>query len=308
MSLTDRKEKEEGLEATAYEVLHHIRDRLEEVGIPDSSAESWMILEWICGINRETYFFDPKTPVSAETMKKVEEMLAKRRQHVPLQYLMGSAPFMGYTFYVNEHVLIPRQDTECLVSRCLEILKGFPTDQGLQILDLCTGSGCIGISLKKSFPDARVVLSDISEEALAVAKKNARELDADVDICQGDLFEGISGICYNQGNPFEGVPGRYHMIVSNPPYIPTAGIKDLMPEVRDHEPGRALDGGLDGLMFYRRIIREAKHYLEPGGYLLFEIGMDQGPALKDLLATEGYEDIVIRKDLAGLDRIAEGRR
>lgn len=301
--------------SNAGQVLRFIKESLEDAGIEDGLAESWIILEWICGINRESFFLDSKAVVSAEDVKRVQHVLAERRRHVPLQYLMGSAAFMGYTFYVNEHVLIPRQDTECLVMRCLEILEEFSSSQiaqdsdltvqmnattiGLssgqlpQVLDLCTGSGCIGISIKKSFPDARVALSDISEEALAVARKNAQANAVDVDICQGDLFEHLKG--------------RYHMIVSNPPYIPSETIGELMPEVRDHEPGLALDGGRDGLDFYRRIVFEAKQHLELGGYLLFEIGMDQGEALKRILKSEGYSDIVIRKDLAGLDRIAEGR-
>lgn len=300
MSEKDREQSKEGQDLggrdsrlTAAQAAGYIRSQLEEAGIEDVQAESFIILEWICGINRETYFLDPGALVSPEKMSRLHRLLAERKRHVPLQYLMGSAPFMGYTFFVNEHVLIPRQDTECLVERSLELLKEFPAYPSLDVLDLCTGSGCIGISIKKAAPAARVLLSDISKEALAIARKNALALDADVEICQGDLFEPVKG--------------SYHMIISNPPYIPSAKISELMPEVRDYEPGQALDGGRDGLDFYRRIVHGAKDYLKDGGYLLFEIGMDQGPALEEIFMSEGYKDIMIRKDLAGLDRTAEGR-
>ena len=313
-----------GCEGRIRDVFSLIKDRLTEAGIEDAAAESWIILEWICGVDRARYYLDYDAVIPQDKLIRLKEILDKRAGHVPLQYLMGTCEFMGYPFYVDEHVLIPRQDTECLVEECVRILSGTlqrfdnrrtdnrrsdlsedgpaikesdkPDLDGRRapaVLDLCTGSGCIGISIKKLVPSARVTITDISEDALAAAGRNAHDLGADVDIICGDLFEPVHG--------------SYHMIVSNPPYIPSEVIDDLMPEVRDHEPRLALDGARDGLAFYRRIARQAKGYLLNGAYLLFEIGMDQGADVKDILAAEGYTDIEVLKDLAGLDRIAKAR-
>lgn len=276
----------------AKDVLFSLRKRLSEAGIEEAVAESYLFLEWICGIDKAGFFADPDAEVAEDKVRRLNEMVDKRTRRFPLQYLMGSCEFMGSSFYVDERVLIPRQDTECLVELALERLSHLQ-DQSLTVLDLCTGSGCIGLSVKKYFPQAEVTLSDLSRDALEVARYNAGALGLDVRFVQGDLFENITG--------------RFHMILSNPPYIASDEIKVLMPEVRDHEPRMALDGEADGLAFYRRIVREAGEYLYPGGWLMFEIGMDQGEALLELLGEEGYIDTEIKKDLAGLDRMALGR-
>lgn len=276
----------------AKDVLSDLRKRLSEAGIEEAVSESYLFLEWICGIDKAGFFADPDAGVAEDKLERLWEMVAKRSRRVPLQYLMGSCEFMGCSFYVDERVLIPRQDTECLVELALEKLSHL-NGRNLAVLDLCTGSGCIGLSVKNYFPQAEVTLSDLSGDALDVARYNAGALGLDVRFVQGNLFENIRG--------------RFHMILSNPPYIASDEIKVLMPEVRDHEPRMALDGEADGLAFYRRIVREAGDYLYPGGWLMFEIGMDQGEALRELLGEAGYIDIEIRKDLTGLDRMALGR-
>ena len=281
---------------TVRETLNDIRTCLREAGIEEFEYESWVFLEWIFGIRRADYYMDPDGKINPDKEGLLKEMLVRRCERVPLQYLMGECEFMGYPFFVDERVLIPRQDTECLVEKAMEHLKIWQSDgkSSPKILDLCTGSGCIGISIKKLFPESSVTLSDISEGALAVAGKNAENLQAEVTLIQGDLFENIKG--------------KFDFILSNPPYIPTKVIEGLMPEVRDHEPHLALDGTEDGLFFYRRIVRESVSRLKEGGMLLFEIGQEQGADLREMMEKEGFSRIEIWKDLAGLDRIVIGQR
>ncbi len=276
---------------TRKEIREETARRLREAGIEEYEYETWMLLEWKLGVDRAEYFMDPDAEVPQEQWNDLDAALRKRERRIPLQYLMGSCEFMGYSFAVDERVLIPRQDTECLVELAVEEMRRSP--EPCRVLDLCTGSGCIGVSVKLLCPQAQVVLSDVSEGALAVAGENARRLGAPVELVQGDLFENVQG--------------TFDYILSNPPYIPSKVIDGLMPEVRDHEPRLALDGTEDGLHFYRRIVREATKRLRPGGRLLFEIGQEQGEALLSLLQEAGYEETAIRQDLAGLDRIAVGR-
>lgn len=276
---------------TRKEIREETARRLREAGIEEYEYETWMLLEWKLGVDRAEYFMDPDAEVPQEQWNDLDAALRKRERRIPLQYLMGSCEFMGYSFAVDERVLIPRQDTECLVELAVEQMQRSP--EPCRVLDLCTGSGCIGVSVKLLCPQAQVVLSDVSEGALAVAGENARRLGAPVELVQGDLFENVQG--------------TFDYILSNPPYISSKVIDGLMPEVRDHEPRLALDGTEDGLHFYRRIVREATKRLRPGGRLLFEIGQEQGEALLSLLQEAGYEETAIRQDLAGLDRIAVGR-
>ena len=276
---------------TRKEIREETARRLREAGIEEYEYETWMLLEWKLGVDRAEYFMDPDAEVPQEQWNDLDAALRKRERRIPLQYLMGSCEFMGYSFAVDERVLIPRQDTECLVELAVEQMRRRP--EPCRVLDLCTGSGCIGVSVKLLCPQAQVVLSDVSEGALAVAGENARRLGAPAELVQGDLFENVQG--------------TFDYILSNPPYIPSKVIDGLMPEVRDHEPRLALDGTEDGLHFYRRIVREATKRLRPGGRLLFEIGQEQGEALLLLLQEAGYEETAIRQDLAGLDRIAVGR-
>ena len=223
-------------------------------------------------------------------------MVEMRAGRVPLQQILGVQDFMGLTFQVNAHVLIPRQDTETLVETVLQEQKG----TGKSLLDLCTGSGCIAVSLAVLGDFSRIAATDLSREALKVAKKNGeRLLDKKnrglLSFFQGDLFEALP----EDTEPFD-------VLVSNPPYIPSQVIETLEPEVRDFEPRMALDGSLDGLAFYRRIIGGCRQFLNPGGAVYLEIGYDQGEALKEIFAENGFINVRILKDAPGKDRVAAG--
>lgn len=258
-------------------------------------------------------------------------MIARRSQRIPLQQITGSREFMGMDFCVNEHVLIPRQDTETLVELVLKEFQG----KDPAILDLCTGSGCIGLSLAMLGGFTDVTLADISREALKVAESNARRLAAKRQksaeygtklqeenpwrlTLSASVLEGawrgrgacehtISLVESDLFSAFVGAGKRdFDVIVSNPPYIPTAVVEELEPEVRDHEPRLALDGREDGLHFYRRIAEECREYLRPGGSIFLEIGYDQGEAVSGLLRNAGFDRVKVFRDVPGLDRVVTG--
>lgn len=268
-----------------YEGEAKLRDVTDEAGL-----DAWYLFERASGMTRSRYFMYPDTEVSADVCEAYREMLDKRSRHIPLQQILGNREFMGMEFDVNEHVLIPRQDTEVLVERALKLLR-----DGQSVLDMCTGSGCIIISLAKNRQLKKAVGADISADALSVAKGNAIKHKADITFVKSNLFENIGD-------------GEYDMIVSNPPYIETAEIERLMPEVRDYEPRIALDGGADGLDFYKRIVWDAKNFLKPEGYLVFEIGYNQKNSVCGLMKEAGYTDVEASCDLAGLPRVCLGRR
>ena len=204
-----------------------------------------------------------------------------------MQYITGETEFMGLPFKVNSNVLIPRQDTETLVEEALKVIR-----PGMKVLDMCTGSGCIIISIMHFAKEIEGFASDISRHAINLAKENAKMNNVSVTFETGDLFDHIRG--------------NYDVIVSNPPYIRTEEIPKLMPEVQNFEPVQALDGKEDGLYFYRRIVEEAKEYLNPNGFLLFEIGYDQGKEVPELMENAGYKNVKVIKDLAGNDRVVSG--
>lgn len=260
---------------------------LEQAEIMNAELDARYLLEHILQIRRVDFLLDRQREVSTEQQEAYMHKINLRATHVPLQHILGNQEFMGYEFLVNEHVLIPRQDTEVLVETALTLVEG------KRVLDLCTGSGCIIISLSKMGHLQQAVGVDLSEEALSVAKENARTLKADVTFLHSDLFEQVTGV--------------YDVIVSNPPYIETETIAGLMEEVRDYEPRMALDGGRDGLDFYRRIVQDSVSYLADGGYLCFEIGCEQGQAVRTLLEKQGFTECRIVKDLAGLDRVVYGQ-
>lgn len=261
---------------------------LSDCGIEDASVDAWLLLAYVTGITRTYFLAEGGSLLTGEQQEQYAELISRRGRHIPLQHLTGEQEFMGLSFLVNEHVLIPRQDTEILVEETLGRLGS-----GMRVLDLCTGSGCIAISLKKLGEDLQVDAADISGEALAVAAENAKRLDVEVRLIQSDLFENISE--------------QYDVIVSNPPYIRTDVIETLSEEVRLHEPYGALDGRDDGLYFYRRIIRESRTYLNQNGWLLFEIGYDQADEVTALMSGNGFSDVTVVRDLAGLDRVVLGR-
>ncbi len=267
---------------------------LRDAGIGETKTDAWYLLSAAADLSRAQYLLRCREELGEndrEWTKAYLELVRRRAQRIPLQHLTGTQEFMGFEFVVTPQVLIPRQDTEILVEEALQAAKLLK--RPARILDLCTGSGCVAVSLKLLAEQAQVTAGDVSGEALAVAKKNAALLNAQVTFVQSDLFAGIDGV--------------FDIIVSNPPYIPTAEIGMLMPEVRDYEPALALDGGADGLEFYRRIIREAPSYLNREGTLLLEIGCLQAEAVTRLLLESGFSDVQCKKDLAGLDRVVQGR-
>lgn len=266
------------------------KSALAEAGIGEAELDARLLLEYVCSTSRSDLLVHGDREVEASKEEEYLSMIRQRARRIPLQYLTGVQEFMGLEFVVNEHVLIPRQDTEILVEEALIQLR-----DGMDILDMCTGSGCILISLLQYSNDCTGLGVDISPEALTVAQQNARRLlqpEKQVRFVESDLFEAVDGM--------------YDMVISNPPYIPSGVISTLMPEVRDHEPLSALDGSGDGLSFYRRITGECKKYLKPGGMLFYEIGYDQGEAVAGMLEREGFGGIRVTKDYGGLDRVVSG--
>lgn len=274
---------------------------LKASGNGEAGLDAWLLFEYVFERNR-AYFFAHGEEAAEET--KIEQYLEfckKRAAHIPLQHLTHQGFFMGYEFYVNEHVLIPRQDTETLVEEAESRLKNMEVPR---ILDMCTGSGCILLSILVDLENASGVGADISKEALAVAKRNAKSLQVEerAELVESNLFS--NEIFHEKDGK---IPGKYDMLISNPPYIRTAEIDELMEEVRLHDPRQALDGFEDGLYFYREITKEALSYLKEGGWLLYEIGYDQGIEVSELLCDAGFKEVKIVKDLAGLDRVVLGR-
>jgi len=278
--MTLRQAYEEGIE------------RLKEAGIEEAGLDAWYLLEYVTGINRAGYFADSDQEMKDSHREAYQTLISERATRIPLQHLTGVQEFMGLEFRVNGHVLIPRQDTEILVETALEKINA---KKPLRVLDMCTGSGCILLSVlsygrKKC--EITGVGADVSDKALQIAKENGRNLQVDAEWIESDLFSSVSG--------------KFDMILSNPPYIPSAVIETLQPEVREHDPRLALDGKEDGLYFYRRITEESRNYLQPGGWLIFEIGAEQGEAVSSYLKQNGFAQVAVKKDLAGLDRVVCG--
>lgn len=348
------------------DVLNYGKKILKNAGIAEADLDAWYLFEQIFGISRAQYFLCARENIAGSTAQKIavqeqhgdllesgnalkcaelwleeklsayENALKKRAARIPLQQIIGQQEFMGLTFFVNEHVLIPRQDTETLVELVLQEQK----DTDISLLDMCTGSGCIAVSLKKLGGYACVEGADISEEALKVAKRNSEEILENSDVnndavssrteqiqnCtnltnnqnkQDNSEERMvsevrtvpqTGVIFRRSDMFSAFPKteRFNVIVSNPPYIPSAVIEELEPEVRDHEPRGALDGTADGLYFYRILAEECAKHLTPGGHVYFEIGYDQGAAVKELLDIHGFKDTRVIQDLTGKDRVVCG--
>lgn len=312
-------------------------------GLEDAALDARLLLEHFCGIDTNRLLAEPGMPVSDDLRNAFLKGIERRAAREPLAYIVGEQSFMGLPFIVSEDVLIPEQDTENLVEEALRLI-----DDGSRILDLCTGSGCILLSLLHYTNGCIGVGTDLSEKALEIARRNASAhgLSDQTVWLQGDLFDALDPLNKKDNDDKDnkrenykiednkrednkreenrddqaeksteseksesGFPGMsytsgYDMIISNPPYIPTSVIDTLQPEVRCAQPRMALDGGGDGLDFYRRIIREAPAHLVVGGRLLLEIGYDQAEAVSDLLREAGYYGIEILKDYGGNDRIA----
>lgn len=344
------------------DVLNYGKKILKNAGIAEADLDAWYLFEQIFGISRAQYFLCARENIAGSTAQKMavqeqtgnslesknaldcvelwlkeklsayENTLKKRASRIPLQQILGQQEFMGLTFFVNEHVLIPRQDTETLVELVLNEQK----DKNVSILDMCTGSGCIAVSLKKLGGYVCVEGADISEEALKVAKRNSEEIleNSDAVSSRTEQIQNCTnltnnqnkqdnseermvsevrtvpqtGVTFRRSDMFSAFPEteRFNVIVSNPPYIPSAVIEELEPEVRDHEPRGALDGTADGLYFYRILAEECAKHLTPGGHVYFEIGYDQGAAVKELLDIHGFKDTRVIQDLTGKDRVVCG--
>ena len=278
---------------TLQKLLDEAAERLKLAGVPDAGLDAKLLLFHVWNMSMTRWLLDRSRTVPEDQDGKVQEyrrLVELRASRIPLQHLTGSQEFMGLEFKVNEHVLIPRQDTETLV----ELVMKENDLGGLSVLDMCTGSGCIAVSLAVLGGCGDVTGADISAEALAVANENADRLCGD-----------RSRITFLESDLFESVPKdkKFDIIVSNPPYIETDVISGLEPEVRDHEPVQALDGTEDGLYFYRRLAAECRSFLKPGGRVYFEIGCGQAEDVSGLLAEAGYTRIATVKDLPGLDRV-----
>ncbi len=262
-------------------------ERLFKAGIADSKTDAWYLMEHHFHLNRVSFWVNSKLSVEEDAQAGYMDLIEKRAEHIPLQYITGEQEFMGLSFQVNPSVLIPRQDTEVLVEEVLKYCEG------KEVLDVCTGSGCIIISLSRLSHLKRGVGLDISPDALETAKKNGEINQTLVQWLESDLFEAVMD--------------KFDIIVSNPPYIESRIVDELMPEVRIHEPRIALDGMEDGLHFYRCITEKAMKYLKKDGAIFFEIGYNQGEAVASLLKEAGFSQVKIIKDLCGLDRVVSGK-
>ncbi len=309
---------------TLRQIIETGRAELEAAGVEEAALDAWYLLEYTSGISRAAYYGEPERILEEPLAEQYLHYIGMRKKRIPLQHITGEQEFMGYPFYVNEHVLIPRQDTETLVEEAVKFIRAklrgnergaeesgrdadniagieCEEERKVKVLDMCTGSGCILLSIMKLCPQLEGTGCDISGEALAVARKNAERLEVDAKWIESDLFDRLSD---DENRQFD--RPCYDVIVSNPPYIRTAEIEILQDEVRLHDPRIALDGKEDGLYFYRRIVKDSVSFIKDGGSLIFEIGWDQGKDVAELMTEHGYENVTIKKDLSGLDRVAAG--
>lgn len=261
---------------------------LRKADIVDAKTDSWLLLAMACKIDHTYYYMHIDEEMTEEQAREFEVLIKKRAERVPLQYITGEQEFMGLTFHVNSNVLIPRQDTETLVEEALKVVR-----PGMKIMDMCTGSGCVLISILKNTHDIEGIGYDISKQAINVAKENAKLNEVPAVFERSDLFEDV-------------VENDFDVIVSNPPYIPTDVIATLMPEVAEFEPREALDGKGDGLYFYSKILEQCKNYMKPDGYVLFEIGCTQGDSVSTMMRLAGFSEVHVIKDLARNDRVVMG--
>lgn len=281
---------------TYRELYEEGRRILEQAGLPDAALDARFLLEEVCGTNLQTLLVFPEKKVTEEEVNQYRAFIQRRKDREPTAMILGEWDFMGLTFRLNKSTLIPEQDTEVLVETALEELKRRGLGEApLRILDLCTGSGCILLSLLHELRNAGGLGTDLSEEALEAARENAVRLGLQERAAfrQGDLWEPVGD-------------ERFDLIVSNPPYVPTEVIPTLEPEVRCGEPYAALDGGEDGLVFYRRIMREAAGHLKPSGIIIVESGFDEAPQIAALMQEQKFRGIRTVKDYGGLDRVVLG--
>ena len=296
MDMEDRRT--EAQYKTYRELYEEGRRILEQTGLPDAALDARLLLEAVCGTNLQALLVFPDRRISEEEEKKYRAFVQRRKDREPTAMILGQWDFMGLTFRLNRSTLIPEQDTEVLVETALEELRARKLSAApLRILDLCTGSGCILLSLLHELKKAAGLGTDLSEEALEAARENAKELGLSdrAALRQGDLWEPVG-------------EEQFDLIVSNPPYIPTGVIPTLEPEVRCGEPYAALDGGEDGMVFYRRILTDAARHLKPSGIIIVESGFDEAGEIAQLMEDQNLRGIRIVKDYGGLDRVVKAER
>lgn len=285
---------------TYSELFEYSVNKLNNAGITESESDVRLLFFYLLNIDRSFMFMNGKDEVSEDDKDKILEAVGRREKRIPLQHITGKQNFMGIEFNVSPDVLIPRFDTETLVEEAMLVC-----DDGSKVLDVCTGSGCILLSIMKYKNNIQGFGCDISEAALKVAESNSLAV-----MDEKESETGIKGLCkptFVLSDLFNDITEKdFDIIVSNPPYIRSDVIKTLMPEVRDYDPMLALDGGADGLVFYKRIASDARNYLKKGGHLLVEIGHDQGDEVGELFLQNGYSDVKVIKDLAGNDRVVRG--
>lgn len=275
------------------ELINYGKNMLNKNNIDDSAIISRMLAEYILGLDRNKIIINEDKEVEENERERYYLGLIEIVQGMPIQYIINKQEFMGLNFYVDENVLIPQPDTETLVEEVINICK--EKTENIKILDICTGSGAIGISIAKYIENVKVILSDISMDALEVAKKNAKDNNVEdkIEIIESDMFENISD--------------KFDIIVSNPPYIESEVISTLDKEVQN-EPHIALDGGEDGLKFYRVLAEQSKKYLNDNGTICLEIGYNQREAVEEILKECNYKNIYSKKDLSGNDRIVVAKK
>ncbi len=275
---------------TYRKILSDATENLLNAGIDEATTDAWVLFEYVFQMNRTQYFMHSNELVDESKAEEYRKLIQRRAGHEPLQYITGKAYFMGLEFMVSPSVLIPRYDTEILVEETLKHVR-----DGCDILDVCTGSGCIAISLGVLGKNCNVTGVDISKDALKVAESNKRiNKSENVTFAESDMFSNVTG--------------QYDIIVSNPPYIRSAEVDVLMPEVVGHEPRLALDGMEDGLHFYKILASQSWDFLKNNGLLIMEIGYDQAEDVSLLLENNNYTDITVIRDLAGHNRVVCGRR
>lgn len=286
---------------TAAQLIKLGTEELKGSSIDTPQLDAEVLLCYLLNIERIQLHIYPEREIAQEICQKFWEVVEKRKKQVPVQYLTNRQEFMGLDFYVDQRVLIPRGDTEILVEEVLRLYRQGLYSENVKLLDLGTGSGAIGLSLAKLIDRSQVTLVDISADALEVAQINADLIGVSnkVEFYHGDLFEALKG---------DRAHMNFHFVLSNPPYISRRVIETLSPQVKEYEPYNALDGGEDGLDFYRKIVERAMEFILPGGWLVVEIGFDQGPAVKELLEARGFHAVEIIRDLAGLDRVVKGTK
>lgn len=279
---------------TQYQLVTAGKEKLNEHNVPDADIDAELLWLFVSKQDKMAYIMNRQEDVTETIRSSYEALIDKRSKRIPLQYITGIQCFMGYDFETASDVLIPRFDTEVLVEQANRLIQDIHSDK-MSVLDMCCGSGCIGLSVALMNQDIHIDLCDISDSAIALTTKNAKRLEvSDYTVIKSDLFDKINK--------------RYDMILSNPPYIESKVIDGLMPEVRDYEPRLALDGDTDGLKFYRAIIENAESYLNEKGYILFEIGNHQAHDVQQLLVDKHFEDVRVVKDLAENDRVVIGRK